>query len=387
MQSEPLTHLSLRDIMTLSKISMRYPPFDRDRTNPAKLDIMECVVRSDSDLIKPIEIGDVSSWHAHWKPLGTEYKGNIRDINVSTEPGEEIVSKRRGWFIKPDPLHRISRKILPFGVFAIFSALILQAVFGNQLGKIPVLGNILGTPIAIGPLDYPAILFIAFPLFIIPILLRIVSNLRDIRMQRKLNSHPLEDMRLEVTYNKENIILKIKHCPPNFIPHRARVVVGMLVPERKELLDVVNRETGGQPPPGLSTPTPVFLVALGESDGSSVGESVPMALDNAGSLLLEPLRVSDSGSWVNITTRESEIRLFEPNVVWPGSIYSPLFSIHWEVQIIGKKITQDRDNNESDVNIGWSQEFIVPHRDEKISIPDMPLSAVRDLDPIGDWPV
>ena len=141
----------------------------------------------------------------------------------------------------------ISRKILPFGVFAIFSALILQAVFGNQLGKIPVLGNILGTPIAIGPLDYPAILFIAFPLFIIPILLRIVSNLRDIRMQRKLNSHPLEDMRLEVTYNKENIILKIKHCPPNFIPHRARVVVGMLVPERKEHLDVVNRETGGNP--------------------------------------------------------------------------------------------------------------------------------------------
>ena len=66
----------------------------------------------------------------------------------------------------------------------------------------------------------------------------------------------------------------------------------MLVPDRKELLDVVNRETGGQPPPGLST-TPVFLVALGESDGSSV-KSVPMALDNAGSLLLEPLRVSDS---------------------------------------------------------------------------------------------
>ena len=26
-----------------------------------------------------------------------------------------------------------------------------------------------------------------------------------------------------------------------------------------------------------------------------------MALDNAGSLLLEPLRVSDSGSWVKIT--------------------------------------------------------------------------------------
>ena len=82
---------------------MRYPPFDRDRTNPAKLDIMECVVRSDSDLIKPIEIGDVSSWHAHWKPLETEYKGNIRDINVSTEPDEMIISKRRGWFIKPDP--------------------------------------------------------------------------------------------------------------------------------------------------------------------------------------------------------------------------------------------------------------------------------------------
>ena len=77
------------------------------------------------------------------------------------------------------------------------------------------------------------------------------------------------------------------------------------------------------------------------------------------------------------------------SVVWPGSIYSPLFSIHWEVQIIGKKTSQRKHSadNGSDVNIGWSQEIIVPHRGEKISIPDMPLSAVRDLDPIGDWPV
>ena len=375
--------------MTLSKISMRYPPFDRDRTNPAELDVMECVVRSDSHLAESIEIGEVSGWHAHWKPFDEEYKGEIRDIVVSSEPGEMIISKRRGWFIKPDPLHRFSRKVLPFGVFAIFSALILQAVFGNQLGRIPVLGDILGTPIAIGPLDYPAILFIAFPLFIIPILLRIISNLRDIRMQRRLNSNPLEDMRLVATYNDGDIILKIDHCPTNFIPHRARVVVGMLVPERKELLDVVNRGAGGQPPPGLSTPTPVFLVALGESDGSSVGESVPMALDNSGSLLLEPLRVSASGKWVNISAGESEINLFEPDVVWPGSIYSPLFSIHWEVQIIGKKTSKRKHSadNGSDVNIGWSQEIIVPHRGEKISIPDMPLSAVRDLDPIGDWPV
>ena len=43
--------------MTLSKISMRYPPFDRDRTNPAELDVMECVVRSDSHLAESIEIG------------------------------------------------------------------------------------------------------------------------------------------------------------------------------------------------------------------------------------------------------------------------------------------------------------------------------------------
>ena len=85
--------------MTLSKISMRSPPFDRDRTNPAKLDIMECVVGSVTGLIKPIAIGDVSSWHAHWKPLETESKGNIRDINVRSESDEEIVSKRRGWFI------------------------------------------------------------------------------------------------------------------------------------------------------------------------------------------------------------------------------------------------------------------------------------------------
>ena len=54
---------------------------------------MECVVRSKSNLINSIEIGDVSSWHAHWRPLEEEYNGTVRDIDVSTEPDEEIISK------------------------------------------------------------------------------------------------------------------------------------------------------------------------------------------------------------------------------------------------------------------------------------------------------
>ena len=55
---------------------MRYPPFDRDRTNPTKLDIMECVVRSKSNLINSIEIGDVSSW----MPIGDHLKKNTMGL-------------------------------------------------------------------------------------------------------------------------------------------------------------------------------------------------------------------------------------------------------------------------------------------------------------------
>ena len=374
--------------MPLYKISMRYPPFDRDRTKPEILDAVDCVVSCDLEQPGKIQIGDISGWHAHMTPIENDYSGPVKELKFSKTPNDKIISTRRGWFIRPNSLHRFSRKFLPFGVIAIFSALTLQALFGDDLARIPHFGKFLRTPITLGPLDYPAVLFIAFPLFIIPIILRNVSNLRDIRMQRMLQNSPLGPLDIAIVSIQDAIEFEILNCPDAFRPTQARVVVGMLVPERDVILDAVDRDLDGQPPPGLSTPTPVNVVALGEYDGSSVGESVPMALDPSGNLLLEPLRVSDSGPWVALDAGDKAVTLPVPDTKWPGSIYSTLFSIHWEIQIIGKRepVQSHVQNLDLDIDLGWSQEIIMPEREGDVIISNMPLSAVRELDPLGIWP-
>ena len=382
-------------IMSTSQISMRYPPFDRDRANPENMERVICQIHGNPISKHPIKIGDLSSWHAHWIPSTENENQKQIEMGVIGYPDDRVISKRHGWFIKPDPLHKFSRKVLPYGVFAIFSALIIQAIFGSILPSVPFFGDLLSSPVSIGPLDYPAILFIAFPLFIVPIFLRVASNLRDIRKQRAFSNDPLDDIEMELDWTGDGVTMRILNLPKQFEPTQARLVVGMLVPERDAVLDVIGRDSGGQPPPGLSTPTPVSVIALGESDGTSVGESVPMPSDMAGSLLLEPLRVYHSGTWASLSSTHDSFFLPEPEEKWPGSMYSPLFSVHWEVQMIGKKIHTDSKEAKAGANpssgeptdIGWAQVVIVPPRDFPIKIEKMPLSEARDLDPIGGWPI
>ena len=378
--------------MSISKISMRYPPFDRDLANPRLIKPVECLLKT--EIKNPIIIGSKSSWYAHWTPLDGDPGSIVEELPVSNIPDDLIISKRKGWFIKPDPLHKISRRILPYGVFAIFAALCAQAFFGGMLENIPLVGWILSQPVSLGPLDYPAILFIAFPIFIVPIFLRVASNLRDLRKQRSWLSDPIAPLVIQTKWKDGGAEIEILSTPDEVSLSHARLVVGMPVPERGAILSMVGRTRGGQPPPGLSTPTPVSRVALGESDGTNVGETVPMSSDNSGSLVLEPLRVSDPGEWVHIKPDGGGMFLPEPESLWPGSIYSPLFTIHWEIQLIGKRVIKELSKgkqirhgvSKDGLDIGWSQELIVPMREDAVSIPIMPLSGVRDLDPLDGWP-
>ncbi len=377
--------------MSISKISLRYPPFDRDSANPNMIKPVECFLNT--EMVNPIKIGSESSWYAHWTPSDGDTGKNTEEIQVSYNPDDLIISKRRGWFIKPDPLHKISRQFLPYGVFAIFAALSAQAFFGSFLEDLPLIGEILSKPVSLGPLDYPAILFIAFPIFIIPIFLRVASNLRDLKKQRIWLSDPISPLEIRTNWKGEGVEMEIVSIPSEVTLSHARLVVGMPVPERETVLSMVGRKKDSQPPPGLSTPTPVSRIALGESDGTNVGETVPMTSDNSGSLVLEPLRVSDHGSWVLVNSDSGSIFLPEPENLWPGSIYSPLFTVHWEIQVIGKRIVRNLKKNtagrgfsKKGLDIGWSQELSVPMRKEEISIPVMPLSGARDLDPLDGWP-
>jgi hypothetical protein len=100
------------------------------------------------------------------------------------------------------------------------------------------------------------------------------------------------------------------------------------------------------------------------------------------------LRVSDSGPWVALDAGDKAVILPVPDTKWPGSIYSTLFSIHWEIQIIGKRepVQSRVQNLDPHIDLGWSQEIIMPEREADVIISNMPLSAVRELDPLGIWP-
>ena len=241
--------------MSISKISMRYPPFDRDLANPRLIKPVECLLKT--EIKNPIIIGSKSSWYAHWTPLDGDPGSIVEELPVSNIPDALIISKRKGWFIKPDPLHKISRRILPYGVFAIFAALCAQAFFGGMLENIPLVGWILSQPVSLGPLDYPAILFIAFPIFIVPIFLRVASNLRDLRKQRSWLSDPIAPLVIQTKWKDGGAEIEILSTPDEVSLSHARLVVGMPVPERGAILSMVGRTREGQPPPGLSTPTPV----------------------------------------------------------------------------------------------------------------------------------
>ena len=220
--------------MSISKISMRYPPFDRDLVNPKLIKPVECLLNT--EIKNPIIIGSKSSWYAHWTPFDGDPESIVEELPMSNIPDDLIISKRRGWFIKPDPLHKISRRILPYGVFAIFAALCAQAFFGGMLENIPLVGWILSQPVSLGPLDYPAILFIAFPIFIVPIILRVVSNLRDLRKQRSWLSDPIAPLVIQTKWKDGGAEIEILSTPDEVSLSHARLVVGMPVPERGAIL-------------------------------------------------------------------------------------------------------------------------------------------------------
>ena len=140
--------------MSISKISLRYPPFDRDSANPNMIKPVECFLNT--EMVNPIKIGSESSWYAHWTPSDGDTGKNTEEIQVSYNPDDLIISKRRGWFIKPDPLHKISRQFLPYGVFAIFAALSAQAFFGSFLEDLPLIGGDSQQTGLIGPLRLPS---------------------------------------------------------------------------------------------------------------------------------------------------------------------------------------------------------------------------------------
>ncbi len=116
----------------------------------------------------------------------------------------------------------------------------------------------------------------------------------------------------------------------------------------------------------------IIRITAGEELGTGVGESTPMTVAHRRVMMLEPMRVLDAGEWVNIEegkNTENEIVLNGPEKLWPGSIYSGLIAVHWE-------LIMEFVNNEG-TKMKWVRPLIMENYHHRIEIEKLPVKSGR----------
>jgi len=347
---------------------VRYPPFDHENSDPVEIPLVEVLLESENPPPPNLRIGNDSSWIIEWREE-TEGDSSLPKINteVTTETLPFLMRTRNGWYIDPDPLHSTARKMIFPGVLVLVVALMLHAL-EPALISIAIIPDFIFTPVSIGPLDYPLMILIAFPIFIIPILLRVVANIMDIRRQNEYIADPLSSPEVEISnISVDGAEISKISFPEGITATRARVQVGVAVPKRDVLLEAIGRSKDGQPAPGMSTGLPERRISTADEHGTGVGESVPMPVSRGRLLLLEPMRVQDFGPWTDVV--DEGFILLGPSNQWPGNIYSAMIAIHWEIVIEASKSDGTR--------MKWVRPINIEAPNNVVSIDKLPVRSGR----------
>ena len=353
---------------------IRYPPFEHYDMIPEEIPIIEVILESEHKPPPPFKIGGDNKWFVEWRKINENDKRlkSIRGI-VSKETFPFLMRTRNGWYIDPDPMHYRARKMIAPAVIILISTLFMRAitpVFRDFSFISPIL-EILNYSFRIGELDYPLFLFVAFPIFISPMIFRMVANMRDIKRQNFLISNPIESPDIEIIKGENKIEISMEKIPIGLKIIRGRLQVGVAVPERKMILESQGKKEGEQTIPGMSTALPARRISPGEELGTGVGESIPMNVADRRVMMLEPMRVLDPGEWVRLSNKENLIgvTLQGPGELWPGSIYSGLIAVHWELII--EFLRNDG------TKMKWVRPIVMDNYHHKIEIEDLPVRSGR----------
>jgi len=342
---------------------IRYPSFDYSNIDPSSIPIIEVIVRSDSKPPTPFRIGNEEGWMVEWrgKKTGDDLLPIIDSV-TTTATLPFLMRTRDGWYIEPDSIHAIARKLIAPTVVILIMSLLLHAIA-------PVISqnSILLQSYQIGPLDYPLLLLITFPIFVLPIIMRSFANYRDINNQNYYIQNPLDEPEIDLKIGNGNVTINSMKMPEGVIVEAARLQVGVAVPERESILKALGRDEKEQPPPGMSTPLPERRIASVEEHGTGVGEAIPMPIAHSRVLILEPLRVCSRGELVNLNGGGS-CTLQGPEERWPGSIYSSLIALHWELIVYVQR---------SGAKMQWVKPIIMQGPEEEINIEKLPLMSSR----------
>ena len=362
------------------RLRLRWPPFDSESVVARELPIALADYRLSKSTVTPCELsmGGDDSFLIERTLLDTASNSETPEW---TEPSltvpTQLRAHRSGWFLTPNRGHRLARQMIGVAVIGIILALIIHA-FEPVLVNAGIMSESYAGSIRIGLLDYPMLLLIFFPVFCIPILMRIGSNIVDFRRTRKFLDAPPPVLSMDVEGSPDTkapitVNIQFPRDSARWTAAKARVQVGMTTPSREILLHAMGREGGNQNPPGFSTPLP-RMTSQEDVMGTGVGERTPLEGPDKERLFLSPLPVQEIGTAVEVSIEEAmnggaNLNLPLPDGEWPGSEYSTLLSFHWEVVIIVEI--------ENDYPLKWVMPIQVMHDGSSRKMDVLPIQSSR----------
>jgi len=348
---------------------IRYPPFELGQMEPSAVPISEVEVEVDDDMLTNFRIGSEESWFVEWTDCNSNDPPRKKfECEISHEPPIFLTRTRMGWFINPDPLHNISRRLIMPTVLLLIVSLFIHAIEPG-LVDLRIISSAIAGSVSIGPLEYPRLLFYTFPLFLLPLIFRTIANFRDMARQSTIYKNPYQEPTFTIDEDRGGPLVTIHGYDSDISLIRARIQVGVASPERSTVLFSLGRSQFGQPSPGMSTVLSEKRVSPGDEVGLGVGESTPMQSTTKKSVILEPFRIMGRSKWVSDIEVGSPCKLCMPDENWPGSIYSSLIAIHWEVIF---EFEQDDGRR-----IAWVSPIIVPQSNVVTDIPMAPVISGR----------
>ena len=331
---------------------IKYPPFESYRYKPELLPIAVSQTDIENNLTEseayetirglppPFRIGNKSDWlvERRYKLDETTLKLDEKHAQEMLEavPRDSVVYKQRtGWYLTPNVIHKQARNIMNFSVSILLIAL-------TYLFLEPIL-SVWGVPsigtgrVRFGLLDYPVLAVVVVPILFVPIFMRISANFSDLIKQRRfLRSQPKEPKIVfySDTTSGESLEVSIEfpEAKPDWKSMSVLWRVGVLPPSRGALVSALGRDRNGQPAPGLTTELPHHW-SVDLDDGTGGGEDSPMQnQDVKGGLFLKPMRIMQQSKITDVGNERTTIPA--PRGNWPGTIFSPLIRIHWEMVIV-----------------------------------------------------
>ena len=138
---------------------IRYPPFELGHMEPSAVPVSEIEVEVEDNVVTNFRIVSEDDWFVELTDCKEEDSKRLQlQCEIGFKPPTFLTRTRLGWFITPDPLHNISRRLILPTVLLLIVSLFVHAIEPG-LVDLELIGGVIAGSVTIGPLEYPRLLF------------------------------------------------------------------------------------------------------------------------------------------------------------------------------------------------------------------------------------